>query len=72
MAYNKSELLTLPVEERLALAEELCCSVEEELAPVSKDEILFAEERLHHHHLKPDDGIGVESFKTYFENKYGF
>ncbi len=72
MAYNKSELLTLPVEKRLVLAEELCCSVEDELFPVSKEEILFAEERLQHHHLKPDDGLGVDSFKKYFEDKYGF
>ena len=72
MAYNKSELLALPAKEKLALAEELCCSVEDELAPVSKDEILFAEERLQLYYANPDDGIGVETFKKYFVDKYGF
>ncbi len=46
--------------------------MEEELIPVTKDEILFVEDRLQQHLAKSDDGINVETFKKYFEDKYGF
>ncbi|MDE3143749.1 MAG: addiction module protein [Bacteroidota bacterium] len=71
MGYNKSELLALPAKEKLALAEELWSSVEDELIPVSKDEILFAEERLKLHEEKPEEGMSVDAFKKYFAEKYG-
>jgi putative addiction module component (TIGR02574 family) len=72
MAYNKSELLALPAKEKLALAEELWSSVENELLPVTKEEILFAEERLQLHEANPEEGMSVDTFKKYFAAKYGF
>ena len=44
MSFNKDEILSLTPQEKIALAEELWSSVEEELLPVSNDEIRFAEE----------------------------
>ena len=49
MAYNKEELLKLPVSEKQELAEALWNSIDDELLPVTEDEILFAEERYQQH-----------------------
>ncbi len=72
MSFNKDEILSLSAEEKIALAEELWSSVEEELLPDSNEEIAFAEERLKMHEQNPDEGMSLESFKKYFADKYGF
>jgi hypothetical protein len=70
--YNKQELLLLPVEERLALAEELWSSVNVELLPTTNYDILFAEERLKMHFTNPEEGVSVDVLKKYFSEQYGF
>ncbi len=72
MPYNKKELLSLPANEKVALAEELWSSVEEELMTVSDEEIAFAEERLKMHEANPNKGKSIEEFKKYFAEKYDF
>jgi putative addiction module component (TIGR02574 family) len=72
MPYNKKELLSLPPEEKIELAEELWSSVEEELMPITEEEIAFAEERLKMHEANPDEGMSLEELKKYFIEKYGF
>lgn len=62
MPFNKEELLSLPAEEKIALAEELWSSVEEERLPVTDEEIAFAEERLKLHNENPTEGMSVEEF----------
>jgi putative addiction module component (TIGR02574 family) len=71
MAYNKDELLALPDEEKLALAEELWGSVEEKLMPITEDEIVFAEERLRIHEENPNDGMTWEDAVNKLKAKYG-
>jgi putative addiction module component (TIGR02574 family) len=66
MSYNKKELLSLPSEEKIELAEELWSSVEEELMPITDEEIAFAEERLRLHEANPKEGMGLEELKKYF------
>ena len=46
MDYNKEALLALPDEEKIALAQELWGSIEDEHLPVTAEEVIFAEERL--------------------------
>lgn len=72
MPYNKKELLSLPPEEKIELAEALWSSVEEELMPITDEEIAFAEERLKMHEANPDEGMTLEELKKYFTEKYGF
>jgi putative addiction module component (TIGR02574 family) len=71
MSYNKSELLALPAQEKIDLAEELWSSVENELE-VTPEEIAFADERLKLHQSTPNEGLSVDVFKKYFAEKYGF
>jgi putative addiction module component (TIGR02574 family) len=71
MPYNKEELLSLPDDEKIALAEELWSSIEEKNIPVSDEEIAFAEERLRLHQENPSEGISVEEFKKRFADKHG-
>jgi len=71
MPINKAEILSLPAEEKIALAEELWSSVEEEMRPVTDDEISFALERLKMHETNPDEGMSLDIFKKYFADKYG-
>lgn len=70
MEYNKGELLTLPTKEKIALAEALWSSVEEELS-ATEDEIAFAEERFALDHATKE-GHTIEDFKNYIQKKYGF
>ncbi|MEP6465572.1 MAG: addiction module protein [Parafilimonas sp.] len=72
MSFNKTEIFSLPPEEKIALAEELWSSVEEEILPVTEDEILFAKERLQMHETNADEEISLEILKKYFSEKYGF
>ena len=71
MPYNKEELLSLPAEEKIALAEELWSSIEEEHLPNTEEEITFAEERLRLHNENPAEGISIKEFKKRFSDKYG-
>ena len=72
MPYNKEELLALPPEEKMFLAEELWGSVENELLPITVEDIAFAEERLKIHEANSTEGLSVEQFKNHFSKKYGF
>ncbi len=72
MAYNKEELLALSPQEKVALAEELWSSVEEELMPITDEDVAFAEERLKMHQANPKEGVSIEEFKSYFFKEYGF
>lgn len=71
MSYKKEELLALPDEEKIALAEELLSSVEDIHLSVSDEDIVFAEERLRLHKQNPNEGFSVEEFKKLFSDKYG-
>lgn len=71
MPYKKEELLALPDEEKIALAEELWSSVEDKMLPVSDEEIEFAEERLHLHYENPALGLSADEFKKLFSDKHG-
>ena len=64
--------MSLPVNEKVALAEELWSSVEEKLMPLTDEEIAFAEERLKMHETNPNEGMSLEELKNYFAEKYGF
>lgn len=72
MPYNKEELLSLPPDEKVSLAEELWGSVEEELSKISDEEVAFAEERLKLPEVNLNEGIGIEELKKLFIEKYGF
>ena len=72
MSYNKKELMSLPADEKLELAEELWSSVEENLMPITNEELAFAEERLKLHEANPAEGMSLEQLKKYFAGKYGF
>jgi len=72
MSYNKEDLIALPAAEKIALAEALWSSVENELMPVTNEEMEFAKERLQQHEENPDEGISLDKFKNYFKDKYSF
>ena len=72
MSYNKQELMALPPEEKLQLAEEVWGSVENELISPDAEEQIFATERLRLHNLNPNETNNLEDFKMYFKNKYDF
>lgn len=72
MAYDKKELLALPDEEKLALAEELWGSVEEKVLAVTEDEIAFAEERLKMHAATPHEGMTWDEAREKLKAKYSF
>ena len=57
MAYNKEDLLKLPVQEKQELAEALWNSIDDNLLPVTEEEIAFAEERYQLHLKNPEDGF---------------
>jgi len=72
MPYNKEELFNLPVEEKLELVEALWDKIDDELMPVSEEEIRFAKERLNLHKQNIHEGIGWSEFKQKIKEKYGF
>ena len=72
MPYNKEELFNLPVEEKLELVEALWDKFDDELMPVTEEEINFANERLELHRQNITDGIGWSEFKKKIKEKYGF
>jgi putative addiction module component (TIGR02574 family) len=72
MSYNKKELMSLPAKEKLAPVEELWDSIDEELMPITGEEIAFAEERLKMHEGNPDEGMSWEEFRDKIKKKHGF
>lgn len=70
MEYNTKDLLTLPAKEKIALAEALWSSVEEDVSPTN-EEIAFAEERLALHNATKE-GFTIEDLKKYIHAKHGF
>jgi putative addiction module component (TIGR02574 family) len=72
MAYNKEELLKLPVKERQELAESLWNSIDDNAMPANSDEIDFAKSRYAEHTENPDDGIALDILKEKIRAKYGF
>lgn len=72
MPYDKEELFNLPVEEKLELVEALWDKIDDELMPVSEEEIRFAKERLNLHKQNINEGIGWSEFKQKIKEKYGF
>ncbi len=72
MAYNKEELLNLPVEEKLELLEALWDRIDNDLLPVTEEEIKFAQARLELHKQKPSDGLSWQKVKKKIIKKYGF
>ncbi|TKK70735.1 hypothetical protein FC093_03315 [Ilyomonas limi] len=69
MPYNKEELIALPAAEKIALAEELRSSIENELMPATSEKIAFAKERLQLHEENPKEGISPDMLKKYFADK---
>jgi putative addiction module component (TIGR02574 family) len=72
MAYNKTEILALPDEEKLALASVFWSSVEEKLLPITADDIAFVEERLKLHEANPTEGMAWDVVREKIKAKYGF
>jgi putative addiction module component (TIGR02574 family) len=72
MAYDREELFNLPVEEKLELIEALWNRIDDELLPVTKEEILFAKERLQLHNQNPSEGLSWEELKKKIQEQYGF
>lgn len=72
MAYDKQELLNLPVEEKLELVEALWDTIDDELSPVTPEEIQFAKERLDLHNQNPSDGMSWTELKVKIQERYGF
>ena len=72
MPVNKEELLALSATEKIALVEELWGSVENELLPITDEEVAFAEERLKMHEANPNERVSLKEFKNHFAKKYSF
>lgn len=72
MPVNKEELFGLSAEEKVALAEELWGSVENELLPITDEDVAFAEERMRMQQSNPIEGVSLDDFKSRFKEKYGF
>jgi putative addiction module component (TIGR02574 family) len=72
MPYNKQDILQLPVEEKLQLAEEIWQSIDEKDLPKSDAEIQIAEERYQAYLKNPNAGMSWEEFRKKIFDKYGF
>ena len=72
MSYNREELFNLPVEEKLELVEALWDMIDEDLIPVTGEEITFARERLELHNQNPSEGLSWLEVKKKITEKYGF
>ena len=72
MPYNKQELLKLPIHEKQELAEALWNSIDDDLLPVTKEEIAFAQQRFEMHIANPDEGMSWNDLRKKIEEKYGF
>jgi len=73
MAYDLKELLALPNEEKLALANTLWNTVEQNNSEaLTIDEINFIEERLKIAEQTPEDGLSLKEVQEKIKTKYGF
>ena len=72
MQYKKEDLLKLPIPEKQALAEALWNSIDDELLPVTKEEIAFANERMKMHLDNLGEAMTWEELRKKIENNYGF
>ena len=72
MSCNRDELLKLPPKEKLELVEALWNSIDEDLLPVTEEEIKFARERFELHMQKPSEGMSWSQVKKKITKKYGF
>jgi putative addiction module component (TIGR02574 family) len=72
MPYNKQELLKLPILEKQELTEALWNSIDDDLLPVTKEEIAFAQQRFNMHIANPDEGMSWSDLRKKIEEKYGF
>ncbi len=72
MAYNKEELMNLPVDEKLELVEALWDRIDDDLLPVTQKEIAFAEERLQLHNQSLNEGMSWGELKKKIQERYGF
>ena len=70
--FHKERLFKLSQKEQVQFAEELWGNVEDELLPITDEEVAFAEERLKMHKAKPNEGVNLEGLKNHFAKKYGF
>jgi putative addiction module component (TIGR02574 family) len=71
MPVDTSEILTLPLKERIALAEKLWDSIEEDSIENTSTDIEFAKERFELHLKEPDISYSVDQLKKYFKDKHG-
>jgi len=73
MAYDLKELMALPNEEKIILANTLWNTVgEESNDELTKEEIEFIEQRLQIHEANPNDGLTWNEVKVKLKEKYGF
>lgn len=71
MSYDIKELLALPEDEKVVIANTLWDSISIN-NDLTEDEIVFIEQRLKEHEENPDDIITWEEIKEKINNKYGF
>jgi putative addiction module component (TIGR02574 family) len=72
MSYDREELFNLPMEEKLELMEALWTRIDEDLLPVTEEEVKFARERLKLHKQNPSEGLSWPEIKKKITEKYGF
>lgn len=72
MSYNKEEILKLPLEEKLQLAEAIWESIEEKDLPVTEEEVQMARERYEAYLKNPEQEITWETLRKRMFEKYGF
>lgn len=71
MPYNEEELLKLPVDEKIRLAEAIWDSIDDDSLPATEYEIQVAKDRYELYLKNPNAGIPWEDVKKYFAEKYG-
>lgn len=71
MPYNEEELLKLPLEEKLRLAEAIWDSIGDAALPANEDEIQIARERYESYLKNPGAFISWEEVKKQLAAKHG-
>ncbi len=72
MAYDLKELMALPDEEKIILANTLWDSIgEENTSELTKEEIEFLDQRLKEFEANPHEGLPWDEVKAKLEEKYG-
>lgn len=73
MAYDLKELMALPDEEKIILANTLWDSIgAENTTDLTKEEIEFLDQRLKEYEANPDEGLAWDEVKAKLKEKYGF